>query len=1249
MKGSDNVRNYIRLAKYLGSRPTVRSARLAGLFFALILALAPASALAQPAISVPAELQFGNVPINFTSDMTLTVSNTGSAPLNVSNIATSRAEYTVSQTSFTVAAGSSQDVTVTFGSAAPGTKNGTLTITHDAVGGSTDVSLKGRGANVPMISVSGSMSFGSVTAGSPSSQTLTVSNVAGASLDVTAIALSGTDAADFAVSPATISVGAGGSEDLTITFTPGSAGAKTASMSLTHNAVGTPTSVSLDGTGTVPAAPEISVSGSLGLGTSDIGSPVSANLTISNTGTATLNVSGITVGGGDAGMFSVSPTALSIAAGNNQDVTVTFTPGSAGAKAASLSITHDAPGTPTSVALSGTGTVPAVPEISVSGSLGLGASDIGSPVSANLTISNTGTATLNVSGISVGGGDAGMFSVSPTTLSIASGGNQVVTVTFTPGSAGAKTASLAIAHDAPGTPTSVALGGTGEAVGQAVISTPITVAFGDVEVGEVVTRTVSIANTGNITLDVSEVSITGTGNTVFSVSQGPVSVGVASSVDLTVSFVPKAMGEASAVLSIASNAPGSPTSIGLSGTGLLGHLTVTPTALNFGEVVVGGSKLLFLSVSNAGNADLSISDISASSSSYLVVSANILLAPGESQDVPVTFVPKVEGDVAGSIALTHSDGKVSTHPVSGTAEPAVAQDATESPGQTEVPKGPELTLSAGALDFGEVRIGSYTTLTVNVANTGTETLQVTDISSDDGSFGAVTSQFALPASESREVEVRFTPGLMGDFSGTLTVSHSAAGGNATVGLRGSGVLACLASVNEVDFCDVAVGESVTRELVLENEGNAPLVVMWISLNGSQFSVDARHFTVLPTTPRTINLIYTASAPGEQTGSVRILSNVAGGVTDIALKGNGIGPELCVSTRSVIFGAVDVDGQSTQELAVTNPGTSTLTLSAIGVSNSAFEAPSEPFSLAPGESTTLPVTFRPVDQGSVDGSLVLEGNCYRGTPCVVSLSGEGLISVPTPSTGADTNPVRDPIGEPASDVGDSQDPTGDVVAAAGDDTPVTPPVKVGTVALVPTWEGDLVTKSIAPIAVQPGQEATFQVTADEVPSGTGYWLAIAYDADVLTFAGLQENTDFLPDARRTVTDNKGHLVINLASTTGLESLTDGVLCELSFRINSTFQDTARVALEGFAVVLASGEFVQAVVGPGYELVKDPTLVQLEEIVADFNGDGQVDFADYLILVRDFGKPGIRCDLNGDGSVGFGDYLILIRWIAKVSDV
>ena len=76
---------------------------------------------------------------------------------------------------------------------------------------------------------------------------------------------------------------------------------------------------------------------------------------MSNGGTVPVNFSGIAATGPDAAMFAQTSTCASVLnAGQSCTVSVTFTPTSAGAKAATLSLSSNAATNPV-VALSGTG------------------------------------------------------------------------------------------------------------------------------------------------------------------------------------------------------------------------------------------------------------------------------------------------------------------------------------------------------------------------------------------------------------------------------------------------------------------------------------------------------------------------------------------------------------------------------------------------------------------------------------------------------------------------------------------------------------------------------------------------------------------------------------------------------------------------------------------------------------------------------------------------------------------------------
>ncbi len=110
----------------------------------------------------------------------------------------------------------------------------------------------------------------------------------------------------------------------------------------------------------VSASPAVGVSpSSLGFGDRGVGtSGPTQTVTVKNTGSAALAISSTSVTGANAADFPVGSNTCgqSLAAGASCAVAVGFTPGAAGPRSGTLSISDNAPGSPHAVALAGSGT-----------------------------------------------------------------------------------------------------------------------------------------------------------------------------------------------------------------------------------------------------------------------------------------------------------------------------------------------------------------------------------------------------------------------------------------------------------------------------------------------------------------------------------------------------------------------------------------------------------------------------------------------------------------------------------------------------------------------------------------------------------------------------------------------------------------------------------------------------------------------------------------------------------------------------
>jgi hypothetical protein len=300
-------------------------------------------------------------------------------------------------------------------------------------------------------------------------QIVALKNSGGSPIAVSSIAVTGALADDFALTKTCgTTLVAGASCTLSVTFKPTSAGAKSASVTITDDASGSPQSVALSGTGTAASvAPAVTLSATSLKFTSQVVGTSSAaqTVTITNSGSASLSLSSVAVTGALADDFALTKTCgTTLAAGASCALSVTFKPASAGAKSASVTITDNASGSPQSVALAGTGTAASASTVKLSPtSLAFASQGVGTSSAAQtVTVTNNGSASLSLGSVTVTGALADDFELTKTCgTTLVGGASCTLSVTFKPASAGGKSASVTITDNAIGSPQSVTLTGTG--------------------------------------------------------------------------------------------------------------------------------------------------------------------------------------------------------------------------------------------------------------------------------------------------------------------------------------------------------------------------------------------------------------------------------------------------------------------------------------------------------------------------------------------------------------------------------------------------------------------------------------------------------------------------------------------------------------------------------------------------------------------------------------------------------------------
>jgi len=302
-----------------------------------------------------------------------------------------------------------------------------------------------------------SLSFGNETVGLPSRPLKVVmTNTGNANLDIKSINVQGLPAGGFSRTTNCPSELAPGDKcNIDVVFTPPTAGGFAGTLTISDNALGSPQVVPLSGNGVLPTvnfSPNaLTFPAQIVFTTSS-----AQKVTLSNNGLGYLRISSHLLSGDFRG---TSNCGRILGPGGSCAINVTFEPTTKGPLSGKISIDDNAPGSPQTVALNGTGTFVALSPRA----LHFGDQPINtqSPPQT-ITLSNKGDGPVNFSNIVITGADSGDFSQNNNCLpSVASGGTCAITVTFTPSSQGLRQANVSITDDGGGSPQTVPLAGRG--------------------------------------------------------------------------------------------------------------------------------------------------------------------------------------------------------------------------------------------------------------------------------------------------------------------------------------------------------------------------------------------------------------------------------------------------------------------------------------------------------------------------------------------------------------------------------------------------------------------------------------------------------------------------------------------------------------------------------------------------------------------------------------------------------------------
>lgn len=420
--------------------------------------------------------------------------------------------------------------------------------------------------------------------------------------------------------------------------------------------------ISVNITNPTTAVLSISLDGDLAFGSVTVGTTAQQLLSIINTGTADITVTGISLPDGFTGSF-----AGVITAGNTQPVLITFAPTEA--------ISYDGAVTVASNATTGTSVFPVSGQgaglarvIVLGGVLNFGVTLAGNPISSTLIINNAGNDTLTISGITVPSGIT-LGTVPPT---VAAGARALVTVTWN--SVGTLNDNIVVDSDATSGTPSILVSGTGGSISDPnnFATDNGTCQFGNVPVGTTVTGTIRVTSLTTSTghgVNFYAPALPPGFSTTFT---GPANVaGPGGFVDIPISFTPTLAQAYGGPFTILSSGPtphgaanGSATCL-VSGVGTAtGKIILVTGNLAFGDTPTNGSSFGLLTIANIGTVDLTVTSISLPSG-FSGDFAGVVAA-GTTKNIQIQFSPTSAITFTGTVTVNSDATGTNTVPISGT-------------------------------------------------------------------------------------------------------------------------------------------------------------------------------------------------------------------------------------------------------------------------------------------------------------------------------------------------------------------------------------------------------------------------------------------------------------------------------------------------------------------------------------------------------------------------------------------------------
>jgi len=926
------------------------------------------------------DILFGDVRVDETSLDSLYIKNTGTDTLQISELSSLTAPFSLKPgtvTSFEVLPNDSLFVVFSFTPTTTNSYNKTLQITsNDSENGIISVFFSGRGVTQE-ISGDDNLLFGNISLNISKLDSIEISNIGNYPLQLTGF--SGLDGVIFDYTGLTAyNIAAGSSVFIPINFRPQSTGVFSDTLFITNDDSNeNPFPIRVVGVGVDPILS--SADEETNFGSINIASFKRDTVTIKNIGSDSLIVSSFY---GLIPPYEVVSTIGNLRLDNGEELkfVIDFDPSVTGFFTDTLKIiSNDEDNSPFNMAMNGTGIYQEY--FSYDTEIDFGTILKNEAVTDSVVIYNVGTDFLSLTDLI----EPNLpFSYNSNLLmpqDIDLGDSISFKLTFTPSDTGSFVDTVKIiSDDNNNLLNSYILRGRSITP---FISGDSNLSFGKTEAGTTLIDSFVVRNTGNGDLTISGFTDPNNPFTRIRPAMSTI-VSPMDSVYIVIGFSPSNEGAFLDSINVLNNDLNS-FIVTLTGIGTEPSITGLQV-YNFGEVLTGTVLDTLAQISSNGSGDLIITGLTGLNDPFTLTSPiippNITMVPGDDLDLEIVYSPNVIGSFIDTLVVMNNSSNYPSFEIVLTGT-AIAPNI----------------FAKTVLDFGNVAVNSTYPKELFIANTGNSILNVLGFLEPSSPFDLLDSDpLVILPNDSISVTIDFMPTTNTHFVDTLKIlSNDPDEQLYSVVLTGDGVLPELSVVDTLHFLTVP-GSSEEKNLVIKNTGSYDLTLSGIDYNifypfNLISSVSGFPITIAPQDSVESEIGFSPVDGGYYEDSILVYSDdPVAPLKNIIIYGIGDGPEY-ESNDSLDFGYIHIHlaDKDTSGFYIKNLGTQNLDISSITgfTSNFVLLNTTIPLSIGVEDSTYFEIEFNPNDiVGFYETILTVNNNDFNEPAYEVKLTGYG---------------------------------------------------------------------------------------------------------------------------------------------------------------------------------------------------------------------------------------------------------------------